>query len=98
MKKVTSLVLSRRAFCVLSVAGALGVGAFANAGEGSASLSEKPLGSAAELVDVLKAKFGKPFEIPAQTGLAVLGAEQKKPRAIIFKADSDWNDPASLRW
>jgi hypothetical protein len=73
-------------------------GASTFAGEGSASPSDKPLKSAAELVDVLRAKFGKPFEIPAQTGLDVLGAEQKNPRAVIFKADSDWNDPASLRW
>ncbi|MBR5244163.1 MAG: hypothetical protein IKW13_08010 [Thermoguttaceae bacterium] len=98
MKKRAALVLSRRAFCVLSVAGALGVGTLALAEDGSAILSEKSLKSAAELVDVLKARFGKPFEIPARTGLDVLGAEQKKPRAVIFKADSDWNDPASLRW
>lgn len=103
MKKVASLELSRRAFCILSVAGALGVagvdvGALASVGEESAKSSDKPLKSATELVDVLKAKFGKPFEVPAQTGLSVLGAEQKNPRAVIFKADSDWNDPASLRW
>ena len=98
MKKRAALVLSRRAFCVLSVAGALGVGTLALAEDGSAILSEKSLKSAAELVDVLKARFGKPFEIPARTGLDVLGAEQKKPRAVIFKADSNWNDPASLRW
>ncbi|MBQ2790781.1 MAG: hypothetical protein IJE97_14190, partial [Thermoguttaceae bacterium] len=98
MKETTSLMLSRRAFCVLSVAGALGVGGLAFAEEGNASSNAKSLRSAAELADVLKAKFGKPFEIPARTGLDVLGAEQKKPRAVIFKADSDWNEPASLRW
>lgn len=95
--------MSRRAFCVGCVVGALSVGrlnveASAFAGEGSAGTSDKPLKSAAELADVLRAKLGKPFEIPAQTGLDVLGAEQKSPRAVIFKADSDWNDPASLRW
>ncbi|MBQ7030138.1 MAG: hypothetical protein IJO06_03510 [Thermoguttaceae bacterium] len=110
MNKNESLILSRRAFCVGCVAGALGVGslgvgswnvgASAFAGEGSAGTgaNARPLKSAAELVDVLRAKFGKPFEIPARTGLDVLGAEQKKPRAVIFKADSDWNDPASIRW
>ncbi|MBQ8363404.1 MAG: hypothetical protein IJX36_05710, partial [Thermoguttaceae bacterium] len=98
MEKNLSLILSRRAFCVSCVVGALAVGASAFAEEGGAGASDKPLKSAAELADVLRAKFGKPFAIPAQTGLDVLGAEQKKPRAVIFKADSDWNDPASLRW
>ncbi|MBQ2851496.1 MAG: hypothetical protein IJE77_13530 [Thermoguttaceae bacterium] len=103
MKKNLSSTTSRRAFCVGCVLGALGVGrlnvgATAFAGEGSAGASDKPLKSAAELADVLRAKLGKPFEIPARTGLDVLGAEQKNPRAVIFKADSDWNDPASIRW
>jgi len=105
MKNNLSSTTSRRAFCVGCVLGALGVGswsvgasAFAGEESASAGSNAQPLKSAAELADVLRAKLGKPFEIPAQTGLDVLGAEQKNPRAVIFKADSDWNDPASIRW
>ena len=98
MKKNLSSTLSRRAFCFVCVAGALGGGASALVAGENASLGAQPLKSAAELADLLRSKLGKPFEIPARTGLDVLGAEQKNPRAVIFKADSDWNDPASIRW
>lgn len=109
MKNVASLDFCRRwagVFCVagvLSVGSATGAEAFVGekSGTDAAAVEAKnvePLRSAAELADALRAKIGKPFEIPSKTGLDVLAAEQKNPRAVVFKADSDWNDPASIRW
>ena len=56
------------------------------------------LKSAAQLVDDLKAKIGKQYDIPQSIPYDVLACEQRDHKIVIYKTGEDWNDPKATKW
>ena len=56
------------------------------------------LKSADELVQLLTARFGVDYEIPAEIPCNVVACDQRDVKIAIYKTGADWNQPESILW